>query len=112
MATVAGVAGLGVGIGFGIDSLITHDRAKVHCNGDVCDPLGVDLRDHAITSGNISTVAFIAGGALLLSGIILVATAPKGPKQREASSPWLTNVAAGPQIAPGGGGVAIRGAFQ
>ena len=102
-----GIAGLGVGAGFGIDSLQKRDRANDHCTGDLCDAQGVSLRDKAIQSGDISTIATVAGGAALLGGAILVLTAPKGPSRKEA--PPTTSFRAVPQVAVNGGGISFQG---
>lgn len=108
-----GLAGLGIGAGFGIDSLSKREDAKQHCNGDVCDATGVDLRDGAIRSGNVATIATIAGGAALIGGIVLVATAPSGAERHTASAakarPKLEAV---PHVAVGGGGISLQGVFQ
>ncbi len=102
-----GIAGLGVGAGFGIDSLQKGNRAKEHCNGDLCDAQGVSLRDKALQSGDISTIATVAGGAALLGGVVLVLTAPKGPSRREA--PPTTTFRAVPHVAMNGGGISFQG---
>jgi hypothetical protein len=107
----AGVAGLGVGLAFGIDSLVHKDQSKPHCTGDVCDAQGLTLRDHAITSGNVSTITSIAGGVALASGIILVLSAPHPPKGREATAGRVTSLVAAPRVGTNGGGIAIEGAF-
>ena len=42
------------------------------CPDDTCaTPEGITLNDEAKTAGNISTVAFIAGGALVVGGLVL-----------------------------------------
>lgn len=75
----AGIAGLGVGAFFGIRASSKWKDAKTHCNASYeCDATGVDLTDQARTSGNVSTIAFIAGGALTVLGGVLFFTAPKG----------------------------------
>lgn len=103
-----GIAGLGVGAGFGIDSLQKRDRSNDHCAGDLCDAQGVALRDKAIQSGDISTIATVAGGAALLGGIVLVLTAPKGPSRKEAP-PTTASFRAVPQVAINGGGISFQG---
>jgi len=102
-----GIASLGVGAGFGIDSLQKRDRSNDHCVGDLCDAQGVALRDKAIQSGDISTIATVGGGAALLGGLVLVLTAPKGPSRKEA--PPTTSFRAVPQVATNGGGISFQG---
>lgn len=72
-----GVVGVGVGAFFGVRTSSTWDDAKAHCTGLECDASGVDLAASAKVSGNVSTVAFAAGGALVLGGAILFFTAPQ-----------------------------------
>jgi len=74
----AGVVGLGIGTGFGIDALVKFGQSnKQGCDESDCDTQGATLRDAARKSGDISTVAFIAGGVLLASGIVVYFTAPR-----------------------------------
>jgi hypothetical protein len=107
-----GLAGLGVGAGFGIDSLSKRESSKDHCNGDLCDPTGVKLREDAITSGNVSTISTIAGGAALIGGIILLATAPSGSERRASAAASTKKIQAVPHVALGGGGITFQGVFQ
>jgi serine/threonine-protein kinase len=84
-----GLAGLGVGTYFGVVSLDRHREAESHCTGNTCDATGVSQRDDARQAGNASTVAFAAGGALLLGGVITYALAPR-------ASDYRSMVAVGP----------------
>jgi serine/threonine-protein kinase len=70
-----GLVGLGLGAFFGARSMSAGSDAEAHCNGDVCNATGVGLRDEAIDWGTASTVAFVAGGALVAGGAVLVLTA-------------------------------------
>ena len=89
-----GIAAIGVGTYFGLASRSKRDDADSHCNSDNrCDPDGLSLRDDALHNGTISTIAFAAGGAALVGGIILFATAPKA---RSSQSGWQ----AAPMIGP------------
>lgn len=103
----AGLAGLGVGAGFGLDSLQKRNRANDHCNGDLCDATGVSLRDKAMTSGNVATIVGIAGGAVVLGGLVLVLTAPRGHERKEAQT--AGSIRAYPSVGLNGGGFAIEG---
>jgi hypothetical protein len=74
-----GVVLVGVGTGFGVDaaSKLSRSNAAGHCDAQsFCDDAGLALRHDAIGSATISSVGFIAGGALLAGGVILVLTAP------------------------------------
>ncbi len=101
-----GVLGLGVGAGFGLSSIGKRDDSRDHCVVDQCDADGVRMRDDAIRSGNIATIATIAGGAALVGGIVLVLTAPKGSRERTG------RLQAIPTAAQNGGGFLLQGNFQ
>lgn len=95
---VVGVAGLGVGAGYGLAAMSRHDDAQKACPGATCsDQRGVDLWSSTHTAGTISTVAFIAGGVALAGGAVL----------------WLTGKpeTTTPHVALGPGTVALRGAW-
>ena len=83
VAAAAGGVGLAVGTYFGVRTSSKWSDATAHCLssnvGLECDPSGVDLAADAKQSGNISTIAFIAGGVLLAGGAVLYLTAPSGP---------------------------------
>ncbi|MBX3264179.1 MAG: hypothetical protein KF782_31195 [Labilithrix sp.] len=103
-----GVAGLGVGAGFGFDSLQKRDRSRDHCAGDLCDREGVALRDRAIRSGDVATVMTVAGATALAGGLVLVLTAPRGPS-RTKEVPPTTTLRAVPHVAANGGGISFQG---
>jgi hypothetical protein len=74
-----GIAGIGVGSFFGIRASEKWKEAKTHCNSSYeCDQTGVDLTEQARSSGNIATLGFVAGGAMLIAGVVLFFTAPSG----------------------------------
>lgn len=76
VAVGVGVVGLGVGTVFGLKTSSTWSDAQTHCNAGECDQAGVDLADSAKSSGNIATIAFVAGGVFTLGGLALYFTAP------------------------------------
>lgn len=109
IVTGVGAVGLGVGAGFGLSSLGKRDESREHCVADACNATGVGLRDDAIRNGNIATISTIAGGAVLLGGIVLVLTSPKGS---EVTPERAGKVRAVPSFAQNGGGLMLQGAFQ
>jgi hypothetical protein len=72
----AGIAGLGAGAYFTVQWMNDRSDSNPHCNGNLCDATGFQLRHDATTQGR---AAIIAGGSGLLSvivGGIVIATAP------------------------------------
>jgi serine/threonine-protein kinase len=75
-----GVVGLGVGGAFGFLAMNKSSEADEFCDGESCQAgtEGVSLTDQARTNATISTIGFVAGGALLAGGAVLFLTAPSG----------------------------------
>jgi hypothetical protein len=97
-AGAVGLAGVVVGSIFGLKSKSKRDDAESYCSGGECrDPAGVDLREEARSAGNVSTIAFIVGGAGLAGGAVLWFT---GGSSASASTGLL--------LAPGSAGVRTR----
>jgi hypothetical protein len=81
-AAGVGVVGITLGSIFGLQSMSRKKSADVLCNGDQCRSNdGVAFRSQALTAGNISTIAFIAGGVGLAAGAVLWFTLPSKPTQ-------------------------------
>lgn len=74
-----GVVGIGVGTVFGVVAKSTYDDARTHCPSgpNSCDLTGVSRGDTAYGQAAVSTVAVVAGGAFLASGLALYLTAPR-----------------------------------
>lgn len=95
IAAGVGVAGLGVGAGFGIDAMGKFGDSAQYCYPkNQCLPEGIQLREDAISAGNLSTILFIAGGVVFAGGLVVVLTAPSGDSPRTG----------GLQLTPGGVG--------
>lgn len=73
-----GVVGLGLGAFFGLQASSKWSDAKSKCTDYPygCNTDGMDLRSSAHSQATVSTVAFVAGGALLATGVVLYLTAP------------------------------------
>lgn len=101
----AGAVGLATGAVFGLLAKSTQDESLGYCNAArQCEPRGLELDRAAGTQADISTVAFVAGGALLLGGAVLYLTASRSPQS--ASAPLRLSVgASGPM------GMNLRGSF-
>ncbi|HEX6764481.1 MAG TPA: hypothetical protein VF103_03365 [Polyangiaceae bacterium] len=101
----AGVVGIGVGTAFGFSAISKNKQSKTEgCDGNDCTPAAAEIRKDAQTAGNASTVAFIAGGALLAAGVVVYLTAPSASSPGEAPRGAATLVL-------GPGSVAFRGTW-
>lgn len=97
----AGVVSLAAGIGFGMRSISQgqdRDRLCPPAQQPVCTPEAQQAADAAISAGDISTITFIAAGALLTTSVVLWLTG-------RPSQPSATQLAVGPT------GIAVSGAF-
>jgi hypothetical protein len=78
----AGVVAIGVGTFFGLRSIAQHGDSNPHCEANVCDQTGFDLRKDAIVSGNVSTAFIGVGAGLLALGAVLWFTASPAASAR------------------------------
>ncbi len=85
---VVGVIGVTAGTIFGLKAKSSWSDAKSHCANYPygCGSEGVSLGEDAKSAGNISTVAFLIGGAGLVGGAVLYFTASKEPGQEKSVS--------------------------
>ena len=103
-----GVGGalVGTALVLGYVAKSRYDDANDICGGDV-DVCSGDLAaaqdkvDSARTMGNVSTVTAIVGAAAVVTGIVLVVTAPKRK----------SGVAIAPAVGSDGGGIVVTGGF-
>jgi tetratricopeptide (TPR) repeat protein len=98
---VGGAGGLAVGGVFGVVARSHNADAKALCGGDVdrCDPARTNEAqakvDEARSAANVSTAAFIAGGAMAAAGVILYVTAPKAERRAVSIAPLVDATTAG-----------------
>jgi hypothetical protein len=95
-----GVAGLAAGVVVGLAAKASYDGAT-GCAGTVCQTSsGLAQRDSARSTGNVATVVFIGGGALVATGMVVWLSAPRAPSQ-------------GPSVgvSPSPGGLVVQGSF-
>jgi hypothetical protein len=72
-----GIVGLGVGTAFGLEASSKKSQYEQHqINGRCIDEQCVTISKDAASAGNVSTVAFVAGGVLAAAGVALWLTAP------------------------------------
>lgn len=98
-----GLVGLGVGGVFGLMAMGKASDAKKDCpdDGPCASRSAVDASEDARSLGTISTIAFAAGGAALVTGVVLVLTSPR------ESAALRVVPSAGPQTA----GLSLGGRF-
>jgi hypothetical protein len=104
LATTVGAAGLAMGavaggVALGEKGTLASACTDGHCGQSQADTLGAY---HTATT--LASIGFIGGGAVLLGGIVMLATSPPRPFKEKPSSAWIT-----PTVGPGGIGAA--GAF-
>lgn len=77
--TGIGVVGVVIGAAYGVSAISLKDERDQHCSAadGFCDPTGVEKDGEARDAATISTVALIAGGVLVVGGVILTLVAPK-----------------------------------
>jgi len=103
-----GIAGLAVGTVFGLLAANANNAQNSDCSSSAslatCPHHAQALSDHAttVTDGTISTIAFVAGGALALTGAILFFNAP---------SPSTESLGVVPAVGPNVAGLSIAGRF-
>nr|AYM52940.1 membrane protein [Jahnella sp. MSr9139] len=81
-----GLVGGVVGAIFGTQAATSMSDSEARCDGgdpSVCDGQGFELREDADQAATIANVAFAVGGAALVGGVVLFATAPSGGERRE-----------------------------
>ncbi|HET9626768.1 MAG TPA: hypothetical protein VFP84_35640 [Kofleriaceae bacterium] len=104
-----GAVAAGVGTYFAIDASSKYSDAKDLCGGAIkpCQASGIDASrakvNDARTSANIATGALIGAGALVVTAIIVSATAPSAVERRP--------VAIAPTASARSLGVALTGSF-
>ncbi len=72
-----GLAGMGVGIAFGLIASSKNDESAEHCvvGPNACSAEGVALRDDAFTMAHVSTAGFVVGGVGIAAGVALLVVA-------------------------------------
>jgi len=104
-----GIAGIAVGGALGMMAFGQKTQQQSDCGTPAtCTHAGQSQafndRSTGLTDSAISTVAFIAGGAMLVGGVVLFVTGPS-PKQP------VTGLLVAPSVGPGGGGLSLAGGF-
>lgn len=102
-----GVGGVIAGCVFGVRSLLKHDESDRYCGNDgyCSDQRGVSAMEDARSAGDISTVAFVAGGIAVGVGTVLLLTAPSNGASDTERNQSATRLQFGP------GAVHLSGVF-
>lgn len=74
--TVIGTIGLATSAGIGWLARSKYHESDAHCVVDACDAAGLGLRDDAQRRAKVATIVGIAGGGVLLSGLVMWIAAP------------------------------------
>lgn len=104
-----GLGGVAAGTVFGLLASSAWNDSKNECSpGCSATSHAAATTDHdkAVTDGTVSTIAFIAGGAFLVGGIALFASAPSDGNDSPRAA-WAVT----PSIGPAGGRLDVKGEF-
>jgi len=103
---VLGAVGVFVGGAFGIAAISSNaaSNSNGHCDMTGCDPIGVQLRNTALSDATISTALFGVGLAAVGGGLVLYLTGPKTPTV-------AAHVDVIPLASPSMGGLGLRGSW-
>ena len=102
-----GVVGVGLGGFFAMDAKDKHEQSG--CVEGACrDQNALSLNSEARAAGNLATVAFVAGGVLVATGVTLFLVGPKRGAADEGSKP---SAQLSPLLYPGVAGAQLGGAF-
>jgi hypothetical protein len=99
-----GVLGIGIGSVFGLEALAAKGQPAGECD-PTCNAAG-NARNAALLEGNASTVAFVAGGALVAAGVVMWLLAPSGRSSPAGAGWWVA-----PAAAPNAASLGVGGRF-
>lgn len=94
VAAGVGVVALGVSTVLILSARSAMKDSEPHCVGNACDRDGTELRDTAVSRGNLSTVFFVVGLVGLAGGAALYLTAPSDSAPRVGIRPGFITVEA------------------
>lgn len=104
-----GLASAVLGGAFGLTAMSKNNEADRLCNGAVVCPSleGVNLTNEARGFALGSTVSFVASGALVAAGLVMVILPPSSPSPAAGAAARATPV----ELVVGPGSVSVRGQF-
>jgi hypothetical protein len=107
-----GLAGVAAGSVFGLLASSKWSASKNDCSSPMnCPNHGAAVTEHdaAVTDGTVSTIAFAAGGAALVTAAVLFLTAPRASAATVGTNAPLHVEA---NVAPGTAGLTVVGVFR
>ena len=84
----AGVIGLVVGTIAALSAVSKYHEADDQCHGDACSSVGLEVRDRALTLADVATVSFVTGSVLVVGGLVLWLTTPRGKGSAQHAPLW------------------------
>ena len=87
-----GVAGIGVGIATGLVARSQNQQLAKACPDNQCTPVNWSAVDGYNKNKLASTIGFAAGGACLVTGVILVLVAPSGEQPADSRVAFAVGV--------------------
>jgi hypothetical protein len=108
-AIAAGVVGLGIGTAFMLQAIGKNEQSNSGCDANnICTPEATQDRLDARQYGQMATVSFIAGGALVATGVAIYLI---GGANQANTEPNSASLQAAPLPLNGGLGGMLRGTF-
>jgi hypothetical protein len=87
-----GIVALGVSTVVILSARSAMKDSEPHCVSNACDPEGAELRDRAVSRGNISTAFFVVGVVAVAGASVLYLTAPSDNTPRVGIRPGFISV--------------------
>jgi hypothetical protein len=106
-----GIVGLGVGAAFGLAAKADGDAVKQACPASYCDDATIQRNASAHDKATVSTIAFAAGGAALVTGVVLWFTAPAVPTRDSKAAARRGAIAVLPWVDRDGAALSVAGAW-
>lgn len=111
-----GVASVVLGSIFGLRAISKNSDSKDYCRTDtLCSSHGLALRDDARDAAKVSTITFVAGAALVATGLTMVLTAPSSREQAQgvatAGRGFVPRLELAPLLSASSAGLDLRGSF-
>jgi hypothetical protein len=109
VAGAVGVAGLGLGAGFGLVTMSKKSAGECDSSGVCQDYASIADAKHTAA---VATAGFVAGGVLIASGAALLLLTP-GPRAAASARSGARGAAvrATPMVGPAGGGMSLEGTW-